>query len=501
MNNIITAKDIAILGQHVKELYCKLEILNESLQTIDILKGTVTSGSISIDSSSNIRKTLSLTAHVKNKSYLVNQESKIWFTKYIKVSIGIKSLITQEIQYYDMGIYTFSENNFQYDSTTNSITLKCLDFMSKLIDTPLFGTTTTKILAGTNIREAMIGVLEKVGIKKYLIPNIGSTTINPITEKKNDTVPYDLSFSSSNSAYDVIEKLYTLYSGFEVFFDNDVFICQKIPTGENEQIVLDWQTIEKKQLLISESKNNSLDKVKNITQVFGKQINVDRYSDVCTNSGSQYNATFESLTALENGKTYAIKLNTVNLVNPTLKINSFSVYPIVDTSDVTIPAGTINGYSAFKFWHNKFMYLGQYQVNALAVHVSEMPNAKKQQYYKAKFNTDNISYIVNPESPYTVEKISERIDVKSGNDYDKIYSNDLCLQRAEFENWKTTRLEDSISLELQLIPWLKVDKLITYKSKDGIIGTYMIKNISIPLMDGKMKVDMIRYYPLYPKIM
>ena len=31
------------------------------------------------------------------------------------------------------------------------------------------------------------------------------------------------------------------------------------------------------------------------------------------------------------------------------------------------------------------------------------------------------------------------------------------MERAEYENWKSTRLQDSISLEM-MIPWLHVNK-------------------------------------------
>jgi len=322
-----------------------------------------------------------------------------------------------------------------------------------------------------------------------------------VSSQNYNTVPYDLTFSTSDSVYSIVTKLRELYSGWETYFDDDTFVCQQIPTGQNESIVLDWETIEKKQLLISESRSNSFDKVKNITQVFGKQIVADRYTATCTTSNSTYTATFTDVTALSSGTIYAVKLPSINLASPKLKINSLGTYSIVDASGIVIAAGVMNGYSAFKFYNNQMVYLGDYQVTALAVHVSQMPDSTKQQYYKDTFNTNNIVYVINPDSPFAVDKIGERIDVKSGNDYGQIYSQDLALVRSKYQNWITTRLEDSITLVIQLVPWLTINKLFSYKSKiTGEIDIYIIKNISTSLIDGKMTIEAVKYYPLYPDI-
>lgn len=501
----VQQRDISILGQRVKELKIRASLLNEKMQPMDVLQGDLISGSITISATDDIRRTANFSFFLKNKSYIASETGKIWFNKYVSLSLGIVNLKTNQIQYYPLGLYMFSDNSYTYDSTNNVIEVKCKDLMFKLLNVPLYGAETYKILAGTVIRDAMISVVSQLGgFKKYLIGNIGAEVgagTNSISEVGYDQVPYDLTFSSSDTAYSVLTRLRDLYAGWESFFDEDTFVCQKIPTGKNERIVLDWETIVNKQLVINESRNNSLDKVKNITQVFGKQIVADRYTDVCTKSGSEYTATFTSLTALTSGEIYAVKLPSSNFANPTLKINSLGSYPIVDSSEVPIMVGKINGYSAFKFYHNKMIYLGDYQVKALAVHVSSMPSAEKKQYYETKFNTNNIVYIVNPDSPYTVERIGELIDVKSGNDFGNIYSQDLALQRARYENYKTTRLEDTITIDMQLVPWLTVNRLISYKSKIyDTVDTYMIKNISITLSAGTMQIECVKYYPLYPDV-
>lgn len=502
MSYNVTQQDISVLGQKIKKIYIKLELLNANFLPIDTLNGEILSGDITVDSESDIRRTANLKFTV-NRKYIVNENSRIWFNKYVRIYLGIESLRTKEVLYYSEGIYIFNENSYQYDSTNNTMTIRCVDLMSKLTTTNLYGTQNYTIPAGSNIREAMISAVTQLGgIKKYLIGDVGSEygdKINAVSDAKYNVVPYDLKFTSSDTVFTVVSKLRDLYSGWETFFDDDTFICQKIPTGDNEQTVLDDLTIQNKHLVISEQFSNSFEKVKNVTQVFGSEIDVDRYTDICTNTGAQYNATFENLTGVEDGTIYAVKLNTANLASPTLKINSFTVYPITDASGEVLSAGSINGYCAFKFHNQKYLYLGQYQVVGLVVHTSNEPDRDMNNYYKTKFNTDNISYIVNADSPFTVEKIGERIDVKSGDTYSSIYSQDLALDRARLENWKSTRFEDTITLDMQLIPWLNVNKLITYTSKEiQQLFHYIVKSININLLDGKMSITAMKYYPLYP---
>jgi len=489
----VTNEDLDILSQKTKELKIQLQILNDQFQPIDVLQYDLISGSYSCDASSDIRRTLSLVLHVKDKSYLVSESSKIWFNKYIKVYIGIKQIRTQEILYYPMGLYVFSEQSYQYDATTNSLTLKLLDIMSLLtnVRNGAVGALTTTIPVNSNIRDAMISAISQLDtIQKYLIGNVGNGT--------NITVPYDLTFNSGCTVYDIVAKLRDLYIGWEIFFDEDMFVCQKVPMCIDDPIVLDYQTIIDKQLLISEQRSNKFEEVKNVMLVYGKQITTDRYTETCTISGSQYNATFTDLTALESGIIYAVKLPSQNLSNATLKINSFTTYPITDASEIVLDVGVINGYSAFKFKDSKFLYLGQYQVSGLAMLVSVLPNTTQQNAYKTKYNCSNVQFVVNADSPYTVDKIGEILEVKSGSDFENIYANDLALQRAVYELWKTSRLTDSIVLEFQNVFWLGVNQKISYQSKvTGEINQYIIKSISMSLLDGKMTVNAMTFYPTY----
>ena len=509
MSYDVQQRDIDILSQHTKELSIKLEFLNGNYQTLDYLEGALISGSSSNDANSDIKRTCEFVFNVKNKSYLANQSDVIFFNKYVRVYIGIKSLRLNEVLWYPLGLYQFDTNSYSYNATENKLTAKCVDLMAKLTGTRngQVGALTTTIPVNSNIRDAMISVINQLGfIKKYSIDNICSTT-----DSTANFVPYDLKFSVGCNVFDIVKKLRDIYSGFMCYFDDDTFICKQYPTCENDSIVLDWETIEKRSLVLSESRTNSFEKVKNVTQVWGKVITADRYSEMCTNVGSQYNATFADFTALESGTIYAVKLNIRNLANPTLHINSSTIYPITDSDGSALVIGSIGDYCAFKFNGNSFIYLGAYQINSMVFLVSTMPSDSQKNIYKSRYNCDDITYILNNQSPFTVEKVGKDtddpykygviLDVKSGSDYDSIYSQDLCRARARFENGKTTRLEDNIELEMQLIPWLDTNQKFTYKSKKtGEIGTYITQSISMNFLDGKMTVNANTFYPLYPNI-
>lgn len=73
----------------------------------------------------------------------------------------------------------------------------------------------------------------------------------------------------------------------------------------------------------------------------------------------------------------------------------------------------------------------------------------------------------NPESPfYIYGSVGEIRLVLYGGEYDNIYSDDLAQQRANYELWKRTRLEDTITLTCIPIPWLDVNQLVEYTSHE-----------------------------------
>lgn len=70
----------------------------------------------------------------------------------------------------------------------------------------------------------------------------------------------------------------------------------------------------------------------------------------------------------------------------------------------------------------------------MAKEVSYEPTIAEKELDKINESCDNISYLVNPDSPYTIEKVGELRQILSGDDYEKIYADELAVERAEYEN-------------------------------------------------------------------
>lgn len=104
------------------------------------------------------------------------------------------------------------------------------------------------------------------------------------------------------------------------------------------------------------------------------------------------------------------------------------------------------------------------------------------------------------DSPFSIARIGERMEVLSGGDYDLITTNDLAQQRADYELWRLTRLNDGMSLETIAVYWLDVNQKIAYTSKiTGVSAEYLIKQIAYSSADSTMSLSVIKFYPTLPE--
>lgn len=482
-----TQADLKVLRQSNQDVYIKLEILNKNYKSIASIQGEMIDGSHKEDAESDIRNTATISLFVKDSSYLTGSDKKIWLDKFVRLYIGITYQRTQEILWYPMGVFLFNQNSYTYDASTKTLSVNLLDLMCQLTGSRNGQTKGIShiIPVDSGIRSAMISALSEGGFQfNYLIEDI----------KK--TVPYDLEFSTGATVYEIVAKLRDLYSGWETYFDDTTFICQPIPTCVTDDIVLDSNILEP--LVISEQLSNSFDSVKNITDIWGKCIDCDKYAETSTNSGTQYSIALSSF-ELESGIYIGFKPN-ITTTSSTLKINSLTAYPIVDSDGDDVVLQADKSY-VVKYKNEKYIYQGQFQIHYVVKEYSSEPSSSFKAQDIINEGTSNIKYVVNPDSPYCVDKIGEIRQVLSGDEYEDIYTEQLCLERAEYENWKATRLQDSLIIETIMIPWLRVNKKIEYKSKlTNEVQQYIIKSISRNLTTWTMSIEMIRFYPLYPFI-
>ena len=123
-------------------------------------------------------------------------------------------------------------------------------------------------------------------------------------------------------------------------------------------------------------------------------------------------------------------------------------------------------------------------------------------YFKKFYNCENVEITVVANSPFTVQKLGEILDVKTGGEYENITSDDLALDRAKWDNWKNCRLTDNITITTALLPFLDVNKKVSYKRSDSDKEhQYVISSVSHDFSGYTTTITMYRFYPLYEKML
>ena len=472
--------DYNILSQQIITKYIKLEILNFQYNVVDEISGNLTAMSVNIDSESDLRRSCNLTFVVTDASFDVKAGNKIWLDKFCRPWVGYENIYTGKIQWYNQGIYLINAPSWRYNATTHELSLAGLDLASKLTglrNGELEGIP-TKIPAGSSVREAMIAAIELAGFTKYTISECKDVDGNIIA------VPNDIEIAQGGTVWNIVTQLRDILPRYETFFDVDgVFIYQPIPTGSGDPVIIDdtiWPN-----LLIDESINNDFESVKNYIEVYGRTLDPSYFSTNTTYSGSTLSLTVADYpTALTDNTIVGFTTPSTGDISATggisLKMNSL-------TASVLYEYGTNNPVTALD---NETYYVAYYNQGW---------------YLMGHQQPVGIAYDDNPDSPFYVNGSIGRIrHVLYGGEYENITSDKLALERAKYELWKSTRLQDSITLTSIPNPWLDVNVLISHairgKSQENA-AQYIIKSISTDYgIEGTQSINAITYYPLYTDI-
>ena len=549
---MITKYDLDLMTQLSIHYNIKIEILKENGTILDVLQGTVVGGSASIDSTSSVRRTFSVTlipTLFDRNDTKISEEGVVWINKELRLYVGLLDLRKQEYKYYPMGHYVYTNTSGNYDATTNQLVINCNDYISKLDGTKngQLGALTTLIPAYEEnpntgevikyniIREAMITVLTQLGyIKNYVVDDIGEYKAMPqnndkwLDYRKENTlwnaIPYDLEFSSGISVLAILEKLRDLYPNYEMFFDTqNTFICQMIPARYKDDITFSNEFL--KSIYVSENTSTELNKVRNICEVWGKVIDADFYTENCTYANNLYTCTINGYDEkYYNGDIVAIKIPSVNSADAKININGLGIISIMDeNTDTAIKSNALEKGVVFVFKikskriNNTTVFyaylLGHWQAHGLNVltdgtigdnyKFSDGTTLKKysKEYFQKKYNCESIEFQTIQNSPFTVQKIGEILDVKTGGEYENITSDSLALSRAEWENWKNARLTDSITLTTNLVPFYDVNIKVSYQTSDSDRAEqYIIKSVSHDFSSWTSTITMYKFYPLYDDI-
>lgn len=549
----ITQEDLLIVLRQsaAPTIKLKMEVLDQDRRIAGILECGLTDGSMSISGESDIRRTAGFVVQPTMKEKLkLTENSLLWLNMDIRMSVGLYDPGTGEYRYYPLGYYVYTDTSGTYDAAANSLTVNCSDFMKKLDGTrngqlgasviryPAYeeNEQTGEVIKYHVIRDAVMETLRNLaGITDYRIDDMGEHRALPDFNRnwlqyrsENVTwnaIPYDLEFASGCSVLSILTTFRDLYPNYEMFFDMDTntFICQLKPTCYEDDIFLDNSFLQR--VLISENTSVDMTTVRNICEVWGKVIETDFYSESCSFSSNTYNA---SVPGYENGYYHGdvigLKIPAANQAGARLNINGFGAAGIYsESTEEPVRAGELKPDTVYAFRIRKThvngqdtvkaYLLGQWQVHAINVLTNGKKSGKyvtgpdgqryelySEEYFRKFYNCQRVDLTVAGESPFTVEALGEILNVKTGGEYENLTSDDLAADRAKWENWKNSRLTDRISITTAFLPFLDVNKKVSYRPGDSDREQqYIISSVSHDFSGYTSTITMYRFYPFYPQ--
>lgn len=476
----ITQNDYNIIKQKNTERYIKLNLLDFNYNVVDELSGNMLSCSVRCDADSDLRRSCNVSFVVTDSGYEVGAGNRIFLDRYIQLYIGLKNIYTQEIQWYNQGIYLIDAPSYEYNATTHTLSFAGLDLMSKLTGArngQLPGIPTV-IKQGENVRQAIIATLALGGFTKYIVEECKvNNAIQP--------VPYDIQIDQGGYVFDILSKLRDIMPKYQMYFDVDgVFHYEPIPSGEDEPVLITddiWNSV-----VTGETINTDFTTVKNYIEVYGRTHEVQYYdaNPIFTRVGqimvnvlfnipayqdSEYSLIgFTSPSGVPSGGIFRISIN--NTAIGTLKVNGGTLQANQYYVIQRIPVNSSD---------DKFEFLGGLQAKS-------------------------IWQDTNPESPFYVNgSVGIIREVLCGGEYENITSDALAQQRAELEGYWKCRLNDNITLNVVPIPWIDVNIVVSHAPKQGdVTNRYIIKSYSVDYgsVSSTMSVTMITFYPYYPML-
>ena len=482
MSYTVTQEDLNILRQGKQTVYIRVELCGPSFKLLDTLEGVVLSDNFSVDSSAQQRREYRCDLTFISSSFDIGRDKKIWMDKRLRVYYGVHSLRTGEIHWYRIGTFAYVDVSYSFTQTERKISLSCADLMSQYNGTlngqlKGFGSSNSnsslaayglRIPAGEDIRKSIIATLEDAQIDSYIVEDI------------QKEIPYDLEFDTGATYGEVWEKICGLYDTWEYFFDADgTFIWRTIPTCLDDPVSLSDHILQR--LVIPENTSSSFSGIYNVTEVWGRVLELtkeDRYADSSTCSDNVYSISLEDYSSwddIDNLTKIGVKICSENLDSPAFSINGLNSIPIVDGDGLALKAGVLKAENIYVFRYRKtstespgkLFLLGQFQC-----------------YGRYEENS--------PSCPFSIPNLGYEI-VKS-EDCSGLSDDAACYNQAQYDTYKTTAMMDTISLEMQVIPWLEVNTKWEYTPQHSRqTGQYIVKSFHWSVGTGTMNVTLYKF--------
>lgn len=263
MAYLITSEDINLIQLKTHKRYVKVNLLNSKYQIVDSLDSDVFDGSITVDATSDLRRSCTLSIVIKNKDFDIDEGGRIWLDKRVQIFIGEENPRTKKIVWWNMGIFVINNPERAYDSTTNTLTIEGLDLMSLLTGdrNGYIPNMTVIVPIDSDITKTIRDTITQIGkIEKYALDDIKQKT------------PYELKFESGTTVYEIISQLRDLYYTWQIYFDIDgTFRFNRIPNGLDDSVIFDFTQMQTG-LINSISSTTDFSNVKNSVKVYGRLL-------------------------------------------------------------------------------------------------------------------------------------------------------------------------------------------------------------------------------------
>lgn len=528
MKHNITQHDIDLILQSSLNYKYKLIVKNGKTY-LDELMGIVTLGNYSIDSESDIRRKFSFTLLLDDTYYNEHIDQKIteWIGYDFELQIGIQNIFNEQCVWYKCGTYAISQTNTTYDAVTNSISTDLSDWFVKIngerngqvggapmIEIPNLDSSGNKI----TIQQATIGILNMANLSDYIVQDIGEFygieqyNSNYVNYRNNNPywnqLPYTLTYDCGVYISNMLIDLRDMYPNCEMYFDiYNNFCFNMIPSCYNDPVMLDNDFLQ--QVILSagsESVSYDTNSIRNVTEVFGKVYDVNRFSESCSYSSDIYTLSLEEYSSYKVGDIIAFIPNAINTDTTKIRINSLLSIPIyIEFTTNSIPANTItpNEMQCIKigYINNDFVsyYLGQYQPHAICVMTNNLiDKTYTKEYFQEKYNCKNVTLRLDEENDFVVQKKGVLFETLSGDNFDNIISNSVATSNAIYYNQKSSIMNDTVTICTKMIPWLDVNIKVSYKKQqENTEKQYIIKSVSHNLEEMTSTITMYRFSPLY----
>lgn len=450
----IGSNEIQLIKQQLHKHFFKLRLLNRSLNEKGVIIGKVVSGNITIDSSSDIRRTANLSMVVDVIS--LDTVAVLSMDTYLQINCGLQNNSNDIISWYNMGIFAINQSGFSFDPTTRTLNLNLSDLTIDLIGQRA-GTLhayTSLVKNEQDITDVIINVLELAGFTNYDIEAFSlsrdkSTMYDTNNDFEESKVPYDMNFSVGVTAYEIISKLVHLYPYYQMYFDtHGTFVVERdFAEQDPSSVVLDDKIL--REVVHSEETSIDWTQVKNYIEVWGKD-----------------------------GKCYGEAKDDNPLSPFNVQATQALRYVVSGGSDSGIDTNNICDKYKDAELQSKLErdQATQETIIARLSAKKDLTADEKRQLSTAKIE---LSFIRG--------RIATNIAYKG---------DDLAKQWAEYILYQKARMNESITLQTVFMPFVTDTNFkISYMSKiDNKTRTYLVKSVSHDLTGGSTTLNCIRFY-------